>query len=296
MNAPIVCGTAQFNLTDEDWQAIGVAQNAARLILKRTADREQAEALHEALRVLERMPETTPGARITYSVNYRCNEELRSISFYVDEQSLAISLCATIYDSHIGSDPPQIEGWRFALDGNRDTSLELGDVEDGLQELLNLGGEITAIDDSEAKWGQEPEEMEPQSKHRSIVAILRWIAVLPTAVLSSFTAYVIARFVSRIGVNQFYEPRSLMGRIVVDAVASAAFGAGFIWVAIAVAPAYKRKMCFVSVGLLIFLSGFLVFGAVLSRAMMSILANVFMLIGAIAMAYKIYLQEKGESQ
>jgi hypothetical protein len=88
------------------------------------------------------------------------------------------------------------------------------------------------------------------------VVVLRWLAVLPAAVIASIVGHWLVVGINRlsmamVGVN----PDSLLASIFIFLVGSVVTGAGFVYVGTYVAPAHERAVAFVLAAIFILLAG-----------------------------------------
>lgn len=147
----------EFELTDEDVQAIEIAKNTARRFLKHPQiTPQQVIALGNALYALERLPLVTPGSSSEFGIVYRAGtkefSEMRYIDFRIYESAFEIPKGGSVYDKVVGSDSFSEPGWVVEYGGYRNAECELYDVEDSIAEYLNLGADISASDESEIEY------------------------------------------------------------------------------------------------------------------------------------------------
>jgi len=142
----------QFELIDEDYQAIQVAQDVARLLLRHPGiTPQQIITLGRALEALQRLPGVTPGVSIEYGVRYRQGdekfEEMKYSLFRISADEFEISRGGSTYDSSVGGDSFSRPGWLVGVDGyyERDCS-DLYNLEGAIAEYINLGAEIIVED------------------------------------------------------------------------------------------------------------------------------------------------------
>ena len=148
-----------FKLTDDDYYAIEVAKDSARLFLKHSQiTPKQIVGLGNALCALERMPRVTPGASCEFGIIYRNGTEefyeMRYTTFRISDSEFEILNGGSVYDKAVGSDSFSDPGWLIGIGGYRSNSTEeeLYDLNDVLAEYLNLGAKITVDDESGIKY------------------------------------------------------------------------------------------------------------------------------------------------
>jgi hypothetical protein len=147
----------EFDLTDEDEAAIGIAMRTARRFLKQPQITPyEIIGLGNALYALNRLPLITPGALSEFGIAYRAGtkefREMRYITFSISEYTFGISKGGSVYEARVGSDSFSDPGWFIDAGGYRNAECELYDIEDSITEYLNLGGEISISDDSEIEY------------------------------------------------------------------------------------------------------------------------------------------------
>ncbi len=147
----------RFELIEDDFQAIHVAQNVARLLLRHPSiTPQQIIILGRALEALQRLPDVTPGIWIEYGARYRQGdakfEEMKYCLFRISADEFEISRGGSTYDSSVGSDSFSRPGWLIGVDGyyERDCS-DLYNLEGSVAEYVNLGGKIIIEDESECE-------------------------------------------------------------------------------------------------------------------------------------------------
>jgi hypothetical protein len=147
----------EFELTDDDMQAIEIAKNTARRFLKHPRiTPQQVIAIGNALHALERLPLITPGSSSEFGIVYRAGtvefSEMRYIDFRISESAFEISKGGSVYDKAVGSDSFSEPGWLVEVGGYRNAECELYDLENSIAEYLNLGAEISVSDESEIEY------------------------------------------------------------------------------------------------------------------------------------------------
>lgn len=147
----------EFELADDDVQAIEIAKNTARRFLKYPQiTPQQIIVLGNALYALERLPLVTPGSSSEFGIVYRAGteefSEMRYINFRISESAFEISKGGSVYDKAVGSDSFSEPGWVVEAGGYRNAECELYDLEDSIAEYLNLGAEISVSDESEIEY------------------------------------------------------------------------------------------------------------------------------------------------
>lgn len=136
----------QFQLEEEDYQAIELGMNVIRLFLKQpriTPNR--VVGLGYALLALQRMPSPTQGAEYEFGIRYLTGTdefwEMRSISFRISDSTFEISHNATV-TGPCGSDTISAPGWLVEVGGYRCGECDLYELEHLIKKYLNLGADI----------------------------------------------------------------------------------------------------------------------------------------------------------
>jgi len=146
----------QFDLIDEDYQAILIAKNIARRLLRQTRiTPQQIIGIGNALYALERLPDVTPGALTEFGICYRNGnedfEEMEFIQFRISDSDFEISRGGSTYSKSVGGDTISRPGWLVELDGYYKRGCNLCNLEGTIAEYINLGAEIIVEDDVEKK-------------------------------------------------------------------------------------------------------------------------------------------------
>lgn len=147
----------EFELTDEDMDAIKIAINVARRFLKNPQiTPKQVIALGNALYALERLPLVTPGVATEFGIEYRAGtkeySEMRYIDFRISESDFEISKGGSVYDKSRGSDSYSDPRWLVEAGGYRETECDLYNLEESIDEYLNLGAKLSISDESEINF------------------------------------------------------------------------------------------------------------------------------------------------
>jgi len=143
----------RFELIDEDYEAILVAKNVARHLLKqpRIAP-EQIIILGKALHALECLPDFTPKTFIEFGVSYRNGddrfEEMKYILFRISNNDFEISQGGSTYDSSVGGDTYSRPGWLLEVDGGNERDCDLSGIEEAVVEYINLGAKLVVNDEA----------------------------------------------------------------------------------------------------------------------------------------------------
>ena len=113
----------------------------------------------------------------------------------------------------------------------------------------------------------------------------RWVAVLPAAILGCVAARVLIVLLNRITMARYLDPDSFLAKVFVEWVGSLVMGAAAVYIGWYVAPAYKLHTAITLAGLVLLVSGALLFAALLQRDYWAIFATLAMNVGSIATAY-----------
>jgi hypothetical protein len=119
--------------------------------------------------------------------------------------------------------------------------------------------------------------------------ILRWIAVLPAAVVAGVVAGSLVIAVDRWGMTmQGLNPGSFFNLLVVNALSGAATGAAWVYAGVKVAPTHKTPVAFILAVLSILGAGFTLFLALAMSRGWAIYSTVWWTVGTSAVAWSIY--------
>ncbi len=146
-----LCENNKFDLQDEDYCAILVAMNTARRLIRCPRIKPlQIIALGKALYALERLPESTSGIDVEFSITCRTGDEnfheMVYIDFIINEKFFEISKGGSVCEKSIGCDSYSWNIWYISNYGYDERTMELYHLEDMLLEYFNMGAKIN-IDD-----------------------------------------------------------------------------------------------------------------------------------------------------
>lgn len=115
--------------------------------------------LGNAIYSLERLPEITRGADIKFGIVYDLGNkylnEKRKVIFTIDEDKFCISMNRSTYDREGGSEDLTELDWNICTNGHVEEYGDIYFLEDHIKELLNLGGEILVIDNSDIEYEEK---------------------------------------------------------------------------------------------------------------------------------------------
>ena len=121
---------------------------------------------------------------------------------------------------------------------------------------------------------------------------LRWICVLPGAVLAGFLASVVVKFVNSLTLSwAVADPDSFLVRVFLEIVSGIALGGGGVIAGVKIAPNHKTPTVFVLAFTFVLLSGFLLFPALAQRNWWAILNVAALVVGAAGVAWSVYSGE-----
>ena len=146
-----------FELTDDDYAAVEIAQNVARRLLKHPSiTPREVVGLGNAMYALARLPAVTPGSSCEFGIVHRAGtedfSEMRYIDFRISESTFEIAKGGSVYDKAVGGDSFSEPGWIFEVGGYRAAECDLHGLEDSISEYLELGSEISVYDESEIEF------------------------------------------------------------------------------------------------------------------------------------------------
>lgn len=133
---------------------------------------------------------------------------------------------------------------------------------------------------------------EHSSEERPIVRVLRWVAVLPGALLAGWVGWLLIGFGNRLSFSMTgLDPDGFLSRIFIEGVSHGAIGAAGVYFGALIAPTARHVVVFVLAGIFILLGGFLLFPAILTKNWWAIYAVVALAFGAGAVAFSVYTGE-----
>lgn len=117
---------------------------------------------------------------------------------------------------------------------------------------------------------------------------IRWILFIPGAFLGSYVVHVIVIFVNR---TSMINPDSFFGMLFILPAASLAMGASFVYLGTYIAPEKKKTVALVLGGMLLIITGFLLFPAIMMVDVWSIVGAVAMNIGSVGVVLSVFRGE-----
>jgi hypothetical protein len=138
---------------------------------------------------------------------------------------------------------------------------------------------------------KEKTNMTKTSTKEKTLIVLRWIAMLPAAVLGCIVAYEIVVVLNRLTMARYLDPNSFIARVFVQWIGHAIMGATFVYIAAYIAPAFRKQVVVVMAGLVLLLSGAFLFASIMTRNYWAMFGTVCMNVGSIAVAYELFKKE-----
>lgn len=130
------------------------------------------------------------------------------------------------------------------------------------------------------------------SAKSNAVRTLRWIAVLPAAILAAWLAWILVNILGRLSLGYAgVEPDSFLGELYFNSTGHLAIGATFVYAAAKVAPLHRKVVAYVLAALGLVISGFLLFPAIMIGSGWAIWGGVCVAVGVGAVAYAVHQGE-----
>ena len=122
--------------------------------------------------------------------------------------------------------------------------------------------------------------------------ILRWVILLPGAIACGWLAYFLAGIVNRWGyLRETGQPASPLVASLIDVGGHMLMGAAATYVAVAIAPDHKRAVSASMTGVILLLSGELIFASVLSINYLAVLMSAGLIAGSVAVTIDVFRRE-----
>jgi hypothetical protein len=141
-------------------------------------------------------------------------------------------------------------------------------------------------------------EEEPTIKAKPWIAILRWMGVIPFAVVAYVVArllYILITWLGNIfGAERLFTPGSLGDRIIQNIVIEAIGGVAFVYFGSVLAPKYRGYTAIGLAGLLILISGASLLAIFMQEQYSSILGVISMNVASIITCIRVFNEEKEE--
>ena len=124
------------------------------------------------------------------------------------------------------------------------------------------------------------------------MAIFRWIAFAPAAVVGAVLAWILLYWGNRLtfsmtGIN----PDAFLSLIFIEGMPYVALGALVVFIGARVAPGHKRVVIFVLAAVMLLFAGFILFAGIMARDGWAIYNAVATAVGAAAVAWFVYSGE-----
>lgn len=125
-----------------------------------------------------------------------------------------------------------------------------------------------------------------------LVAVLRWSAFVPGALLSAWLAWIVVNILNRFSLGYMgIDLDSFMARLSLESTAHAAMGAAFVYVGAKIAPANRIIVAYCMAGVGLIISGFMLFPAIMVKNYWAIWGGICVIGGIGAVTYSIYQGE-----
>lgn len=138
-----------------------------------------------------------------------------------------------------------------------------------------MGAKATAFARESRQW----------ERRRRVTTALRWVAVLPSAILGCIVARIAIVLINRITMAGYVDPNSLLARVFVEWISSVIMGVAVVYFGWYVAPAFKLHTAIILAGIILLVSGAMLFAALVQRDYWAIFATLAMNLGSIGTAY-----------
>lgn len=141
-----------FPMTDEDLELAGIARGMIRGYLDdHNLSGEDIIRAGRALHVFEQLPKVTPKSSSQVSVTYSFGGESVSVNFSVwgecfEVASEGVSNMGTGMDSYSNGERMVWEN------GDTEGHIDVGELEQQIDELFRMGGEVRVEDETELGW------------------------------------------------------------------------------------------------------------------------------------------------
>ena len=127
-----------------------------------------------------------------------------------------------------------------------------------------------------------------------IVAVLRWLAFVPGALLSAWLAWILINTIGRFSLGYGgVDPDSFLGQFYFNTAGHAAMGTAFVYVGAKIAPANRIIVAYCMAGVGLIISGFMLFPAIMIKNYWAIWGGICTIGGVGVVTYAIY---KGETE
>ena len=126
-------------------------------------------------------------------------------------------------------------------------------------------------------------------KYSLIIIVLRWLAVLPGAILASVLGSTIFRMLWRWSTSRFVDPDTFLFKVGIEWASSVFLGGIFIYAAAVIAPKHSKVVAFVMVGIGLVFNGMILGNLYWGIEGWSVFATIAVCIGMGAITYGIVM-------
>jgi hypothetical protein len=121
---------------------------------------------------------------------------------------------------------------------------------------------------------------------------VRWVLFIPGALVGAVVVHILYMLINRLGMSMYWmNPDSLFAKLFLVPAASGLMGASFVYIGTYIAPEKKKLVAVILGGVLLVLSGFLLFPAIWTVDLWAIVADVAMNIGSVIVVLSILHEE-----
>lgn len=199
-----------------------------------------------------------------------------------------------------GLNPDQ--AWELEREAVRELPASMSLTEnselDGLQQIALFNDsdshEASNADRDATRHATPTDTIHLRRRQRPVVAVLRWLAVLPGSMLAALVAAIAVRFGNNFTLSrQGIDPEGFLSRLFVEGMANAVLGAAGVYAGTQIAPSGKTPTAFVLAIGFVLLAGLALFAAIQQQNWWSSYGAGMIGLGAAACAWSVYKNDGG---
>jgi lysylphosphatidylglycerol synthetase-like protein (DUF2156 family) len=128
-----------------------------------------------------------------------------------------------------------------------------------------------------------------------IISILRYIAILPGAIIGAWIAYFGIITLNKIVMSHFIYPDSFLAKLYLETMGNLCLGAAFVYVAQKISPSYKKRITFIATIFMAAFMGLCLFPALMNKHLWAIYCCIVATVGAASYYwYDNYISKENE--
>ncbi|MBU2496168.1 MAG: hypothetical protein KJ935_06710 [Candidatus Omnitrophica bacterium] len=133
--------------------------------------------------------------------------------------------------------------------------------------------------------------MEHENQSSQAMVILRWIAFLPSALVTAWLSWFVVALLNRITMAMWLDPNSFLSKVFIEFISHAVMGAAFVYVGAKIAPVHNKIIAYALAGIGLIAAGFMLSFAIMVANYWAIWGDVSLILGCGVTAYSVVTGE-----